>query len=81
MTDNPFIYDYMKKLEGSKFTFQCSKEADKISTKDNETMTIASKAKYRFICAGRLSFFIIKMMARQKDTSINVSIDPESVID
>ncbi|MGQ7889421.1 hypothetical protein [Paenibacillus sp. WC2504] len=49
-------------------------------TNENETMTIANKARYRFIWAGRLSFFIIKMMARQKDTRINVSIEPDSVI-
>ncbi|WP_222708466.1 hypothetical protein [Paenibacillus sp. N3.4] len=42
-------------------------------------MTIASKAKYRFMWAGSESLFIIKMMAKQKETRINVSIDPESV--
>ncbi|MBP1989282.1 hypothetical protein [Paenibacillus eucommiae] len=42
---------------------------------------MARSAKYLFIWDGIASFFNINMKARQKETIIKVSMDPESVME
>jgi hypothetical protein len=42
------------------------------------TITIANKAKGRFICAGSESLFKIRIRASEKETMIKVRIDPGS---
>jgi hypothetical protein len=46
--------------------------------KAKHTITIANKAKGRFIWAGSESLFMIRITASEKETMIKVRIDPES---
>lgn len=53
-----------------------AKKLYKIKKKEKETITRAKMAKGRFTPAGSVSFFIIKMSDKEKDSIKNVTIDP-----
>jgi hypothetical protein len=60
--------------------FQGEKKLYTINEKEKATMTNARMAKGRFMPLGSVSFFKIRISAKQKETIINVKIDAELLI-